>query len=319
LSTLKINQQALKLVAKLIEDPEKYNVNIITTKEGPTIIDAGVEAKGGYLAGKVVTEICLGGYSTVDFYSRPYGDLMLPSIQVYTDHPVVATLGSQYAGWRIRIGDYNAIGSGPARALSLKPKELYAKIGYRDHSERTVIFLETSELPNGQIGEYIAGECGVRSNGLYIIVAPTASLVGSIQVSGRIVETGLHKLLEMGYNLKNVLSGLGVAPIAPVHPKFTKAMGRTNDMILYGGIVYLEVEDDDEEKLKKFVDDAPSSSSKDYGRPFIEIFKAAGYDFYKIDPALFAPAVVIINNVATGHLFRAGRVDVNLISKSISG
>lgn len=317
MSTLKVNQQALKLVAKLIEDPEKYNVNIITSKEGSTIIDAGVEAKGGYLAGKIVTEICLGGYGIVDFYSRPYGDLMLPSIQVYTDHPVVATLGSQYAGWRIRIGDYNAIGSGPARALSLKPKELYAKIGYRDQSDRTVIFLETSELPNGKIGDYIAGECGVRSNGLYIIVAPTMSLVGSIQVSGRIVETGLHKLLEMGYNLKNVLSGLGVAPIAPVHPKFTKAMGRTNDMILYGGEVYLEVEDDDEEKLKKLVEDAPSSSSKDYGRPFTEIFKAAGHDFYKIDPALFAPAVIMVNNVSTGHLFRAGRVDVDLIARSI--
>ena len=140
-----------------------------------------------------------------------------------------------------------------------------------------------------------------------------------IQVSGRIVETGLHKLLEMGYNPKNVLSGLGVAPIAPVHPKFTKAMGRTNDMILYGGVVYITVEDDDEEKLKKIVDEAPSSSSRDYGRPFTEIFKAAGHDFYKIDPALFAPAVVTVNNVTTGHLFRAGRIDINLISKSISG
>ncbi len=319
MSNLKVNQQALKLVVKLLAEPEKYNVNITTTKEGSTIIDAGVEAKGGYLAGKVVTEICLGGYGTVKFYSKLYGDLTLPSIQVYTDHPVIATLGSQYAGWRIKIGDYKAIGSGPARALSLKPKELYAKIGYRDHSDRTVIFLETSELPNGQIGKYIAGACGVRSDGLYIIVASTTSLVGSIQVSGRIVETGLHKLVEMGYNPKNVLSGLGVAPIAPVHPKFTKAMGRTNDMILYGGVVYLEVEDDDEEKLKKLVDDAPSSSSKDYGQPFTEIFKAAGHDFYKIDPALFAPAVVTVNNVTTGRLFRAGRIDVNLIAKSISG
>jgi methenyltetrahydromethanopterin cyclohydrolase len=316
-SILRVNQQALKLVAKLLAEPDKYNININTTKEGSTIIDAGVDVKGGYLAGKVVTEICLGGYGTVEFYSKLYGDLTLPSIQVYTDHPVIATLGSQYAGWRIKIGDYRAIGSGPARALSLKPKELYAKIGYRDHSDRTVIFLETSELPNGQIGKYIADECGVRSDGLYIIVAPTTSLVGSIQVSGRIVETGLHKLVEMGYHLKNVLSGLGVAPIAPVHPKFTKAMGRTNDMILYGGAVYLEVEDDDEEKLKKFVDDAPSSSSKDYGRPFTEIFKAAGHDFYKIDPALFAPAVVTVNNVSTGRLFRAGRIDANLIASSI--
>lgn len=302
----------------MLAEPDEYGVKVSTPNKGAVIIDAGIEAKGGYLAGKAVTEICLGGYGKAEINSRPYGDLELPSIQVYTDHPVVATLGSQYAGWRIKVGNYKAIGSGPARALALKPRDLYAKIDYRDSSDCAVIVVEASKLPRKEVAEYIADECGVRSDRLYIIVAPTTSVVGSIQVSGRIVETGLHKLVEMGFDPRKVLTGLGVAPIAPVHPKFNKAMGRTNDMILYGGVVYLEVEYDDETQLKKLVDDAPSSTSKDYGRPFAEIFEAAGYDFYEIDPALFAPAVVMVNNVKTGSLFRAGRIDANLIAKSIS-
>lgn len=307
----------MQLVKKLLAKPDEYGVKVNTTDKGTIIIDAGVEAKGGYLAGIAVIEICLGGYGRAEIFSRRYGGFELPSIQVYTDHPAVATLGSQLAGWKIQVGDYWAIGSGPARALALMPRELYVKIGYKDSSDYAVIVLEASKLPSGEVVEYIASECGVKSDGLYIIVAPTTSVVGSTQISGRIVETGLHKLVDMGFDPKKVLSGFGTAPIAPAHPKFTKAMGRTNDMLLYGGVVYLEVEYDDEKKLKKFVDEVPSSTSKDYGRPFEEIFKAAGYDFYKIDSALFAPAVIIVNNIKTGNFFKAGRINVKMIEKSI--
>ncbi len=318
MSHLKVNHQALQLVAQLLAEPDLYRVNVISTPEGPTIIDAGVEVSGGYLAGKVVTEICLGGLGVVDFFSQPYGKIMLPAIQVYTDHPTVATLGSQYAGWRIRRGDYQAIASGPARALALKPKALYETIGYRDHSDRAVIVFEAATLPDGQVGAYVAAECGIHPKDLYMIVAPTTSVVGSIQVSGRIVETGLHKLMELGYNPRNVVSGLGVAPIAPVHPQVTQAMGRTNSMILYGGVVCLAVEDDDDERLQQVVAAAPSSSSKDYGRPFADIFEAVDYDFYQIDPGLFAPAVVMVNNVASGRVFQAGQVNDDVIARSIA-
>jgi methenyltetrahydromethanopterin cyclohydrolase len=318
LPQLTVNRRALQLVHKMLAEPDKYGVNVSTTNQGVVIIDAGIEGKGGYLAGKAVTEICLGGYGKAEIDARPYGSMTLPSIQVYTDHPVVATLGSQYAGWRIKVGNYRAMGSGPARALALKPRELYAKIEYRDSSDCAVIVLEASQLPSEEVGEYIADACCVRSEGLYILVAPTTSIVGSIQVSGRIVETGLHKLVEMGFDPRKIRAGLGVAPIAPVHPMFTGAMGRTNDMILYGGVVYLEVEADDDEQLKKLVDAAPSSASKAYGRPFAEIFEAAGHDFYEIDPALFAPAVVMVNNIMTGSVFSAGRIDANLIAKSLS-
>ncbi len=318
MSHLAVNHRALQLVTKLLAEPDLYRVKVTSTREGPTIIDAGVEARGGYLAGKVVTEICLGGLGVVDFFSQSYDGAMLPTIQVYTDHPAVATLGSQYAGWRIRRGNYQAIASGPARALALKPKALYAKIGYRDHSDRAVIVFEASTLPDSQVGTYVATECGIRPDGLYMIVAPTTSVVGSIQVSGRIVETGLHKLMELEYDPRNVLSGLGVAPIAPIHPQVTQAMGRTNDMILYGGVVSFVVEDDDDERLQRIVAAAPSSSSKDYGRPFAEVFEAVEHDFYQIDPALFAPAVVMVNNVATGRVFQAGRVNVDVITRSIT-
>jgi methenyltetrahydromethanopterin cyclohydrolase len=147
-------------------------------------------------------------------------------------------------------------------------------------------------------------------------LTPTASVAGATQVAGRIVETGIHKLTKLGLNPNTVLYAWGCAPIPPTHPKFVKAMARTNDAILYGGITYYVVDCENEEELTKIVEKAPSKASKDYGRPFLEIFKAAGYDFYKIDPNIFAPAVVMVNNLKTGNLLKAGEINLNALKES---
>ena len=316
-NNMSVNKNSLRLLRKIMENPEERGMIVEETEGGAKIIDSGIEANGGYHAGKIITEICLGGYGRAEIFFIQYGDVELPSISVYTDHPAIATLGSQFAGWRIKVGSYQAIGSGPARALALKPKELYEKIGYRDYSDLAVIVLETSTKPTKEVLEYISKECDVNLDKLYVFLAPTSSLAGSTQVSGRIVETGLHKLMEVGFDPKKAVSGLGYAPIAPVHPKFVEAMGRTNDMILYGGVVYFTVEWDDDRKLREMVELIPSSKSKDYGKPFATLFKAAGYDFYKIDPALFAPAVVMVNNVKTGRVFKAGQINVEILKQTI--
>jgi methenyltetrahydromethanopterin cyclohydrolase len=266
-SQASVNNSAWQLAKKLCDKPEEYGVIVKETRSGTTLIDAGIEAKGGYLAGKIITEICLGGFGRAEIFAGQYDDIRLPSISVYTDHPAIATLGSQFAGWQIRAGDFFAMGSGPARALALKPKELYEKIEYEDKADRA--------------------------------------------------KTGIHKLTELGFDPKLFSHACGYAPIAPVHPKAAQAMGRTNDAIFYAGIAYYTTSYDDDEKLKELVKKTPSSVSESYGKPFFEIFKEAGYDFYKIDPGLFAPAVLIVNNAKTGSTFGAGKVNIDVLKKSM--
>ncbi|MEM2936702.1 MAG: methenyltetrahydromethanopterin cyclohydrolase [Candidatus Bathyarchaeia archaeon] len=314
---LSVNRSALRLVKKLCEDAEEYGVKVKNTESGATLIDAGIKDNGVILAGKIVTEICLGGLGKAEILWVPYGDLVLPSIFVYTDHPTVATLGSQLAGWSIKVETYFAMGSGPARALALKPKELYEKIGYRDEAEEAVLALETSKEPPEEVITHIANQCGVKTDNLFLILAPTTSITGSTQISGRIVEQGTYRLMELGLDPRLITHGWGYAPIASVHPKFTEAMGRTNDALLYAGVAGYTVNYDDEEALKGIVNKAPSSSSKSYGRPFAEIFKEANYDFYQIDPGLFAPALLIVNNAKTGNSFKAGKINVEVLMKSL--
>lgn len=314
-----VNSSALPLVEEMIEYAEELRIKVTKTGNGATVLDAGIETSGSFNAGKFVTEVCLGGLGTASLSMTDYGGgLVLPSIFVETGYPAIATLGSQFAGWRIRDKEKKlfGMGSGPARALSLEPKELYEKISYEDKAKQAIIVIETDHIPENDIVEAISSKCLVSYSDLNIIVAPTNSIVGSVQISGRAVETGIHKLSEVGFDPKKIRHACGIAPIAPIHPNSAKAMGRTNDVILAAGRVFLTVEADEADNLPEIINKVPSSSSKDYGKPFHQIFKAAGYDFYKIDPGLFAPAEITINNFKTGKLYHAGRVDVELLKKS---
>jgi methenyltetrahydromethanopterin cyclohydrolase len=313
---LSVNRLAWRLLEELIRNPDFYAVEVEKTTQGATLIDAGINAKGGFQAGKLVTEICMGALGNAEIASRKYGDLELPSIFVYTDHPAVAVLGSQFAGWHIKEAEYSAIGSGPARALALKPKEIYEEIEYKDECDRAVIVLETEKFPSAKLIEHVSRDCGIKPDKLAIILTPTTSLAGATQVSGRIVETGMHKLRRLGLGPKTILYAWGCAPISPVHPKFANAMARTNDAILYGGTSYYVVESSNADELQKIVEKAPSKASKQYGKPFIEIFKEANYDFYKIDSGLFAPATVIISDTRTGKMFKSGDINVKMLKES---
>jgi len=314
---ISVNKKAMKLLHDAISRPEEFGVTIFRDSSGATIIDAGVKAPSGYSAGRLVTEVCMGNLGKASITYMDYEGLRLPSIFVETDYPAISTLGAQFAGWRIKTEKYFAMGSGPARALSLKPKELYQKIAYEDDSDEAVLVLETDNYPPLEALEYIAKECEVQLQNLYILVAPTSSLAGSVQISGRIVEAGIHKLTEIGFDPKRILYGCGYAPIAPIHPKSARAMGRTNDALYYGGFTYYTVDFEDDQKLKEIVAKAPSSTAGDYGKPFYEIFKAANFDFYAIDPNLFAPAVFTVNNIKTGVTCTAGKMNLSVLRQTM--
>jgi methenyltetrahydromethanopterin cyclohydrolase len=89
-------------------------------------------------------------------------------------------------------------------------------------------------------------------------------------------------------------------------------------MILYGGATFFTVDVEDDAALKKHVEQASSTTSRDYGRKFVDIFRSVNEDFYKIDPAIFAPAVVMVSNIRTGSTFSSGRINNDVLRFSIS-
>lgn len=306
-----VNENAAKIAKKMVLKKDELKIGVKKLENGTLILDCGVKEYGGIMAGKLFSEICMGGLAEIEFSYSDFG----MQVNVSTDYPKEACMASQFAGWKIKVGDFFALGSGPARSLA-RDEKLFKDLGYEDEYTEAVIALETRSFPSEEVASYIAEKAGISPEGLYILVAPTASLVGSIQISARIVETGLHKLHEVGFSLDAVLSGFGTCPVAPVAKKDLKAMGITNDCILYGGQTryFVDCEDAD---IEGIIEEVPSSSSRDYGLPFYETFKKYDKDFYKIDPNLFSPAEIFVNNVKSGKTYHAGGINEDVLQKSL--
>jgi len=318
-----VNKLTQPLVQHLIDNADKLRLGVQVLENGCTVIDAGINVPGGLEAGRIIAEICLGGMGTVSISHSAYTQNWPLSVNVHTGNPVLGCLGSQYAGWSLSHEKYYALGSGPARAMAKKLKEgqeepveeLYKELAYADKFETTALVIENDAIPPLAIIEKVAAACQIEPSKLTIIVTPTSSLAGGVQVVARVLEVAMHKAHALHFPLENIVDGSGSAPICPPHPNFVKAMGRTNDAILFAGQVHLFVKgsDADAEKLAK---ELPSSTSKDYGKPFAEIFKQYEYDFFKIDAMLFSPASVIVTAVESGKSFRAGQLDNALLDQS---
>jgi len=313
---LSINKLAYELVEKLLAKPEYYRVGVEKLPSGATVIDTGLEAHGGYEAGLMPTRIAMGGAGPAELGSAAFGGLMLPTVVVATDHPAVALFGAQLAGWTIKPEGYTAFGSGPARALAQKPKKVFAKIEYKDEADVAVLLLETEKKPPDSAAHFIAKACSVEPENVYMLLTTGTSMAGMTQISGRIVETGLFRLDVLGLDLKKVKYGCGYAPIMPVHPDGGKAMGRAEDALTYGGVTAYIV-DEEEDVLKEMAEKAPSTNCSDYGKSSFEIYSAVNFDFTKIDPALFAPAVVTLTCAKTGASFTYGEINSEIVKSSV--
>jgi methenyltetrahydromethanopterin cyclohydrolase len=259
----------------------------------------------------------MGGLGHVSFTPLAIDGVNWPGVQVWTDHPAAACMASQYAGWAITPEGYFAMGSGPLRARARVEKELFGRLGYAEDATRGVLVLEGRTLPTEEVAAWIAHKAGVAPAGLTLAIAPTASLAGGVQVVARVIETGLHKMETLGFDVRRVVSAIGTAIVPPVAKNDLRAIGRTNDCVLYSGSARYTVRAGDAE-LEQLSAQLPASSSRDYGTPFYDIFKRYDNDFYKIDPLLFSPAEVVLTSVESGRSFSAGRMNLDVIRASFA-
>jgi methenyltetrahydromethanopterin cyclohydrolase len=312
-----LNGRSLRLVEALLARAQERRVSAHPIEKGGRFIDCGIEMLGGLGAGLDLTRICLADLADVTLCPGDVGGRPCPFVQVVSDHPVEACLASQYAGWAIQDEKFFAMGSGPMRAAS-GLEAIYDEIGCREEAEMVVGVLEGRKKPTPAVVSKIASACRVSPSAVTLLVAPTASLAGTLQVVARSVETALHKLHEVGFDVRRVKSAHGSAPLPPVAKNDLAAIGRTNDAILYGARVILHVTGDDA-SLEAVGPRVPSSSSKDHGEPFAEIFARFNNDFYAVDPHLFSPAQVVFQNLETGRAFSFGQVEHAVLVRSFFG
>jgi methenyltetrahydromethanopterin cyclohydrolase len=309
---MQLNARAYQVFKEIVDRAPLIRALVSDSLTGGRVVDMGIKSDGGLEAGCLLARTCLSDLARVTIHPGPLHGC--PTIQVCSDHPIAACLASQYAGWKISVGEYFAMGSGPMRAAAAREK-LFTDIGHTEAASQVVGILETGELPTEDVFADIAEKCNVRPEDVHLLAAPTTSLAGAFQIVARSLETCLHKLHELKFTLKQIISGVGTAPLPPIDKDAIQAIGKTNDAILYGGAVTLWVSSDDD-LIAQIGPQVPATSSSDYGIPFSELFQRVCGDFYQIDPMLFSPARVTFHNLASGRTHTFGHTDLSLLKKS---
>ena len=304
-----INRMAVELVDEALDFADELDIEAYELDSGATVLDFGVDADGGIEAGLLLAEIQTAGLATVQTRMDEVAGAPLPHVELATDHPAVALLCSQKAGWELTLDGFDGLGSGPARAL-VGEEEEFQRVGYFDEFDLTVLAVESHALPDDEVAEHVAERAGVEPSGVFLPAFATGSLVGSVSTAARASELAAFRLFELGYDPQDLLSASGSAPLAPVSYDEGVAMGRTNDALAYGGQVYLHVRED----FDRF-DELPSTAAEEYGTPFETIFEDAGWDFYDIPESVFAPAQVTVD-VADGPTRVLGGTDEELLADS---
>lgn len=321
-----LNERAWQLCDAMVADADRLGIAVSTLDCGTRIIDCGVKATGSIEAGLRTADVCMAGLGKTWVLAEE-GHTQLPwrverlydgpFVYVSSEHPVAACMASQYAGWEIKGEKFFAMGSGPMRAAACR-EELFQHIGHCEKPDVCVGILEASKLPPDSVCIDVADKCGIQPDRLTLCVAGTASAAGTVQIVARSMETALHKFHVLGFDVSRIALAAGCAPLPPIAGDDLTAIGWTNDAILYGSTVSMVVRDG-AQKLDEFGPRVPSSASPDFGRPFKEIFERYNGDFYRIDPMLFSPALIVVANHDTGEKFDYGLLAPDVLKESFGG
>jgi methenyltetrahydromethanopterin cyclohydrolase len=299
-----LNRMGLELVDEAIEYAEELDIGVFEVGEA-TVLDFGVEFQGGMEAGLFLSDIQTAGLASIDTRMDTVGGAPIPHVEVTSDHPGIALLCSQKGGWEILLDDFEGLGSGPARALVGTEAE-FREVGYHDAFDFAVLAIETEDEPTEEVVAHVAEQAEVEESSVFLCTFASASVAGSVSIAARAPELTVYHLHELGYDVSNVVSVSGSAPVAPVAGDRETAMARTNDALTYGGQVHVVVEEDSD-----VFPEVVSASAEEHGRPFEDIFADAEWDFSELSRGIFAPAQVTVDVVAgPTHCYGAVEEDV---------
>jgi methenyltetrahydromethanopterin cyclohydrolase len=304
-----LNRNALELADEALDFAEELDIGARELDNGATVLDFGHEFDGGVEAGLLLAEMQTAGLATVQTRMDEVAGAPFQYVELTSDHPALALLCSQKAGWELTTDDFEGLGSGPARALVADEDE-FARVGYEDVSDFAVLAVESDDYPTASAAEQVAELTGVETSSVFLAGVPTASLAGSVSISSRAAEMTVFRLSELGYDPLDIVSITSSAPVAPVAGDEETAIARTNDALAYGGEVHITVR----EEFDRF-DEIVSTANDEYGTHFADIFESVDWDFYEVEEGVFAPARATID-VIGGDTYVVGKRDEELLAES---
>ena len=314
--TMSMNRRALWLVEAILAHAQERRVVLHLIEGGGRYIDCGIEARGGLLAGLELARLCMGELASVEIVPGELAGRADPDRPGRHRPPGAGVPGQPVRGLGDQRGQVLRHGVG-ARCAPFAGRSRSTTSSGSARSENSVVgVLETRKPPPPSVVAAIAAECKVTPASVTLLAAPTASLAGGVQVVARSVETALHKLAELKFDLGRIQSahGIGAAASGGARTTWRPSAGpttRSSTAVAWSCYVT-----GDDASLEQIGPKVPSSSSRDFGEPFAAIFARYNNDFYAVDPLLFSPAEVVFQNLETGRSHAFGGVNPEVLERS---
>jgi len=323
---ISVNKLGYGIVEEMIKDCDKLNIAVNKLKNETTVLDCGVNVPGGYKAGELASKIRLGGLAEVRVTNTTYGDTSLPTAVTYTDFPSMISLCT-YVWYGVvpqpfeTKAEFSAWISGPSKALARGDpilSKIFNKLDYEDKSDVGVLVVQSRKLPDEKVADMLAKKCKIDPKNLYLVVTPTESIAGSVQVvavSG--LEDTFWRLTEFyGIPYERIKYALGSTPIPPIHSRVYEVPCITSDdAIRYGGIVHYWIESAEGEDLEKVVkgmviENYPQHYGKSYYQigghpPDLKTFAKEGRGFVVGEAGIY--------DTRTCKMYKAGKVHIDMI------
>ncbi len=304
-----LNRLATELVDEAIGFAEELTIEVHGLTGDAAVLDFGVDRPGAVEAGLLLAEIQTAGLATVQTGVGTVEGSPLTHVELSTDHPALGLLCAGKAGWELSVGDFEGLGSGPARAL-VAEEDIFGRVGYREDADFAVLAVETDQLPDEAVARAVAERAGVPESAVFLPAYGTASVTGSVVAASRAAELATLRLTESGYDPASVLSATGRAPVAPVADGEEAAMARTTDALVYGGTVHLHLEDPVAEPKA-----VASTAGEEYDQPCTAVFEGIDWALADLPVDFFGPAQVTLD-VLGGETHVVGETRPDLLAES---
>lgn len=316
-----LNEAGIEIISPILDDPKRYGAVISKSPGGATIVDMGLEADGSWQGAKLWVKAAHGGMADFTYGRMSVKGMDLPTAEVMIDDPMLSVIACEAGAWQLGEGEFAPVGSGPARAKA-NADRFAQKVEYEDPSSHVLLQMQINRLPEEEALRFVADACSIPLANLIVLVAPSASLVGAVQVASRAFEQCIISLARStSFDISTIVYGYGAAPIPPVIKDETLAMGRINDALVYGGSGGMWLRHHDDDEVRRTAEALPFSvqAGEDYGKGYAEIYETYGRSLFNIPAKLDSPAKIMMTNMLTGTVAVAGKIDEDVLYRSFTG
>lgn len=315
-----VNEAAARIIEQeVLPKADRLNIVVRTLNNGAIVLDMGIQAKGGFRAGKYFAEIGMGGLGKLTYGMIQLDNYLVPGLRVFTENPGVCEMSSYVAATKVSWKGSVQVVSGPVRSIC--GSDAFARaMDYRDPEPRKAVAgVQTTEMPDEELAEEIASACGTSAKRLYIMAARTGCMAGAVQVCARNVEQALPTVYDRGFTMSQILEGNAATPLVCVVDDEAVAYGRVNDCLIYGQETNLTVRCRDEEILA-MLDEIPfSKNTAIYGRPFQELFAECKNNWAYVPRDWDAPCKINFFNAVTGNSYTTGKIGNQPLERAFLG